>query len=257
MAATTPPRSSASSSASSAPPPPSPITAITTEIAMHLGRANSLLASASPTKEGGRGGGGGGGGAGGGVGVYTSDNTSDNTSDKARRIHTPRVRRGPGGSAHHGSSTRLDFSEKSGEGVLGAAAAPASKTDGGGAGSSAEIARLAQIIEQLSNTVEAQQRENRRLSLSLNNLDGRGGSADGAAEPAAAAGPAAEEAGRAARGMGDRHGSVLGRREKTLAGVQELVSMEKKNLGLLLAFGVLVAAVLAKLLLSYEEDPLY
>ena len=28
-------------------------------------------------------------------------------------------------------------------------------------------------------------------------------------------------------------------------------------LGLLLVFGVLLAAVLAKLLLSYEEDPLY
>ena len=49
---------------------------------------------------------------------------------------------------------------------------------------------------------------------------------------------------------------MFGRRE-TLAGVRELLSMEKKNLILLMAFGVLMAAVLAKLMLSYEEDPLY
>ena len=33
-------------------PPQSPISAITSEIAMHLGRADSLLASASPSKSG-------------------------------------------------------------------------------------------------------------------------------------------------------------------------------------------------------------
>ena len=231
--AATPPRASA------VPPPPSPITAITSEIAMHLGRANSLLASASPTKGGARRG-------------------------AARRINTPRVRRGGDGENENDgykgdSSIRLDFSEKSSEGVLGTV--PAFKTNVSGGGESAEIARLAQIIEQLSNTVEAQQRENQRLSSSLNTIEGRGASTDRSGSSSSSSDPASSlssttEAERAARGMGGRRGSVFGRRE-TLAGVRELLSMEKKNLGLLLVFGVLLAAVLAKLLLSYEEDPLY
>ena len=218
--------------------PQSPISAITSEIAMHLGRANSLLAS--PSKSGNPG-----------------------------RVATPRVRRdGQGQGLGGASSQRLDFSEKFSEEALGAA--PESKAGAApgltDSSSSAEIARLSQIIERLSNTVEAQQRENSRLRRETQQGDeNHGRSTEGASsQPSATAAssssssssPTTTEAKRAARGMGPRRGSIFGRRE-TLAGVRELLSMEKKNLILLTAFGVIAAAILAKLLLTYEEDPLY
>ena len=216
-----------SGDAESVPPPPSPISAITSEIAMHLGRANSLLNSVSPTKTPGR-------------------------------VATPRVSRAGRGEDKRsltGVGSRLDFSEKFSESMLGAVPGVEKRQDSSTLdnNSSAEIARLAQIIEQLSNTVEAQQKENRILRENIDNK-ANPGRADATAKKSTPAQSSTEAS--AARGMGSRRGSFFGRRE-TLAGVRELLSMEKKNLCMLMTFGVILFAVLAKLMLSYEEDPLY
>lgn len=227
--ADSPPRNSGGRNGTdNAPPPPSPISAITSEIAMHLGRANSLLSAASPAKAPGR-------------------------------VVTPKVSRRGGGEnvrALNGEGSRLDFSEKFSEGVLGAAPGNGANDSYAASdiNSSAEIARLAQIIEQLSNTVEAQQKENRILRENIDN-SALSRQANTNANKSASASASTQEQ-RAARGLGSRRGSIFGRRE-TLAGVRELLSMEKKNLCMLMTVGVVLFAVLAKLLFSFEEDPLY